>query len=232
MRIENSDEEKLRLMKEAGCYFIDYGIESGSQKILDVIRKGEKADKIRDKVSSAYRLGINIQGLFMIGLPQETKKDIYETFKLAQALPLTGFHVDIVELFPGSQLSEEVKINSKKWFSGSGILYYPNSNFTIDELNYMSDYIGQRLLCLNIGRIISFCLKANPNRYSFMLIRNMGRYWIKKEYLMGKNPFEEFEKEPFFFKIVNLILKFFYIFMQYVKKTMSLLKYRFYSPNK
>ncbi|MCM8812773.1 MAG: B12-binding domain-containing radical SAM protein [Candidatus Omnitrophica bacterium] len=78
----------LKTMRAAGCSRIYFGIESGSQRILDAIRKNITLEKIRDTIRSAQSLGIRCLGFFLIGAPGESKTTVRETIRFAKALDL------------------------------------------------------------------------------------------------------------------------------------------------
>ncbi|MFH1665089.1 MAG: radical SAM protein [Candidatus Omnitrophota bacterium] len=82
------DRDLLREMKAAGCGRIYYGIESGSQEILDRINKGITLDQIRETIRHTRELGIKALGFFLIGAPGETKKTVRQTVKFAKKLNL------------------------------------------------------------------------------------------------------------------------------------------------
>lgn len=73
-------------MKKAGCIHIKYGIESGSQKILNRLCKGITLDEIRTAVYLTKKHGMETYGFFMIGVPGETRETAMETIKFAQTL--------------------------------------------------------------------------------------------------------------------------------------------------
>lgn len=103
-RIDMINEEVLALMKKAGCWQIWYGIESGSQRILDLICKGTTLPAIRRAVELTERAGIHSCGFFMIAHPTETVADIEETIRFATSLPLREAHFSLTTPFPGSEL--------------------------------------------------------------------------------------------------------------------------------
>lgn len=96
--------EQLKLFKKAGCWQICYGIESGSQKILDEVKKNITLGEIKRVVELTARAGILVKGFFMLGLPLETEATIKETIKFAKELPLANAHVTFATPFPGSEL--------------------------------------------------------------------------------------------------------------------------------
>jgi len=87
-RINDVNRRILSNLKQAGCKFIAYGIESGSQRMLDHIRKGITKEKIIKTVRLTKEAGIWIRGYFMLGLPTETKKEMEETLRFAIQLDL------------------------------------------------------------------------------------------------------------------------------------------------
>lgn len=75
-RVENLDAEILREMRQAGCYMILYGFESLTQEILDRAHKGIRPDEIKRVINFTQEAGIQVGGLFILGLPGETKESL------------------------------------------------------------------------------------------------------------------------------------------------------------
>ncbi|MBU0703164.1 MAG: B12-binding domain-containing radical SAM protein, partial [Chloroflexi bacterium] len=75
-RVDFVDQEMLRLMGRAGCRWISWGIESGSEKVLRNIRKGIKLDQVERALRWSREAGIRNWGYFIIGLPGETEETI------------------------------------------------------------------------------------------------------------------------------------------------------------
>lgn len=78
-RVDTVDMEMLRKMTKAGCIYISYGIESGSQKIMDILRKGTKVEQAEKALKWAAEAGICGRANIMVGSPGETKETIQET---------------------------------------------------------------------------------------------------------------------------------------------------------
>jgi len=76
------DDELLGLCKRSGLYEITFGIESGSQRILDIMKKGITPKQSIHAVQQAKKHGIKLRCSFMIGLPNEKKEDIMQTINL------------------------------------------------------------------------------------------------------------------------------------------------------
>jgi anaerobic magnesium-protoporphyrin IX monomethyl ester cyclase len=109
VRADKVDEELLKLMKKAGCYYIVFGVESGNQDILNNIKKKETLADIEKAVILAHKLKFMTQGFFILGLPGETEATIRNTIKFAKSIPLDRAQFLILDLLPGSALWEEHK---------------------------------------------------------------------------------------------------------------------------
>ncbi len=88
VRLDTLDEDVVNAMKSSGCYTISVGIESGSQRILDNMKKGLTLNKIRRKIEIIKKCGITVNGFFIIGYPGETRQEIMQTITFAKSLPL------------------------------------------------------------------------------------------------------------------------------------------------
>jgi radical SAM superfamily enzyme YgiQ (UPF0313 family) len=108
-RVDIVDGETLQLMAKAGCWQIAYGIESGSQQILDVLKKGITLDQIRSAVIMTRKAGIQTKGFFMIGSPLETPKTIEDTIRFTLELPLDDFQTTFFTPLPGCELYETIE---------------------------------------------------------------------------------------------------------------------------
>jgi anaerobic magnesium-protoporphyrin IX monomethyl ester cyclase len=113
-RVDFVDEEELRLMGQAGCWMISWGIESGSAEVLRRAHKGYRMEQAEQALRWAKAAGIMNWGYFIIGLPGETEETIRQTIDFSKSLPLdlTLFH--IAAPHPGSPFFFEVVENG--WF--------------------------------------------------------------------------------------------------------------------
>lgn len=102
--VNSVNPEILKLMKKAGCWQINYGIESGSQRILDFIKKGTNVEEIKQCLKWTKEAGITTKGYFIIGHPTETIESIKETFDFIQKIDLDIFQISFMTPFPGSEL--------------------------------------------------------------------------------------------------------------------------------
>ena len=107
-RVSSIDADILRIMKKAGCWQIRFGIESGSQMVLDTINKGITLEQVERAVSLTKQEGIKSIGFFMMGLPKETIQTIRETIDFAKKLKLDDFKINYFAPLPGSQLYSDL----------------------------------------------------------------------------------------------------------------------------
>ncbi len=103
-RVNLVDATLLRKMKQSGCYSISYGLESGSQEILDVIDKGTTLEQAEKAVRYTREAGIHAIGYFMIGSPGETPDTIKQTIRFAKKLKVDFAQFSITTPFPGTRL--------------------------------------------------------------------------------------------------------------------------------
>jgi radical SAM superfamily enzyme YgiQ (UPF0313 family) len=117
-RVDLVDPDILKLMKKAGCWQIAYGIESGSQKILDFLKKGITLEQIRKALHWTKSAGIRTKGFFMMGNISETPQTIKETVSFAKRVYLDDMLMTIFTPLPGSQsyeIAEQYGTFEKDW---------------------------------------------------------------------------------------------------------------------
>jgi anaerobic magnesium-protoporphyrin IX monomethyl ester cyclase len=119
LRLDHLDMETLRMMKDTGAYSFNVGIESGSQRILDLMKKNLTLESIEEKVNLVVEAGLEPCGFFIIGFPGETGEDIKATIKFARRLKLKRAHFSNFLPLPGTeatrQLIENQEIEKPVW---------------------------------------------------------------------------------------------------------------------
>lgn len=100
--------EILKLMKEAGCYWLGYGVESGSQRMLDSMNKEVKVAEAKEAIRLTRKAGINVSATFMVGMPGETRESIRETVEFCKEMEI--FNVPFFTVpYPGTFLYQGLK---------------------------------------------------------------------------------------------------------------------------
>jgi radical SAM superfamily enzyme YgiQ (UPF0313 family) len=167
-RVDLVNSELLKRMKEAGAYLIMYGFEVGSQEVLRGLKKGTTLQQARLAMKYTKEAGIMALGLFMLGMPGETRQSCEETIRFAKELDCDLVNFNIVIPYPGSELfdtyiskreqfEELDKFNSwYDWFSDSGELIYSPEGMSSKELKdiqrkaMFSYYMRPKIILRNI----------------------------------------------------------------------------------
>ncbi len=102
-RADVVDEARLSAMKAAGCHTVMFGIESGSDAMLDHYKKKLVVADIRDALARCRKMGLRTVGTFLIGLPEENEAQIRTTIDLACELPLdyASFNIPVPRKMTG-----------------------------------------------------------------------------------------------------------------------------------
>ena len=166
-RVDYVDEEMLKLMAQAGCWYISWGIESANEIILKRARKGYKKEQAFRALRWSKAAGISNWGYFIIGLPGETEESIRETIDYAKELPLDIALFHIAAPYPGTPFFYEVVENNwfrpgTKWeevdMDQSTVLDY--GNITAERLEYWQKR-ATREWSMRPGPILTFVKGLN-----------------------------------------------------------------------
>jgi radical SAM superfamily enzyme YgiQ (UPF0313 family) len=106
--VNQVDRPLLKAFKDAGCWAILFGAESGVQKNLNTIRKGTTLEQIRAAVKAAKEVGIRVSTPFLFGIPGETFEEGLQTIRFALDLKpdIANFHA--ITPFPGTYLYDNL----------------------------------------------------------------------------------------------------------------------------
>lgn len=137
-RADRVSPDLLALMRKAGCWHISYGIESGDQRILDAMQKGEDLSRMEDAVRWTRDAGIKSKGFFMVGFPGETRESLRLTRELALRLPLDDVSVMQLTPFPGTAVyarAAEYGAFEKDWrkMNALNTVFVPHG-FSIEDM--------------------------------------------------------------------------------------------------
>jgi len=103
-RADRTDPDLFRLMYESGCRQVTYGIETGSQKILDIIEKQTTVEKNFNAIKVAKEAGLKVRAQMIVGLPGETQETVEETAEFMKKAPADSFGMHIFVPLPGCQI--------------------------------------------------------------------------------------------------------------------------------
>ena len=181
-RIDTVDAELLQTMKEAGCWQISYGIESGVQRLLDLINKGVKLNQIEKVVALTKRIGITIRGFFMLGLPTETVEESWQTINFAKKLDPLWAQFTVTIPYPGTPLFKQLKAeNQIRHFNWPD--YNTWGGWSDKELPFVPrDRSEAEIKKLQKQALISFYLRP---RVIWKFLRQVNSLTVFKKYLLG-----------------------------------------------
>jgi radical SAM superfamily enzyme YgiQ (UPF0313 family) len=177
-RVDTISTSLLKKMRAAGCFLIYFGIESGSQRILNYIKKGISIEQVRKAVRWTREAGIKTLGSFIIGFPDETKEEIEKTVRFSKELKLDYAQFSIATPYPGTELYEMAK--RKRLL------------FTEDWSRYTAAKPVMAMKNLNIEELLRIFKKAYIRFYlsPAILLRNLNRNTFKVLNLTVKSAFK------------------------------------------
>ena len=103
--------DTLKVLKDNGLRLLLVGFETGSQQILNNIRKGTRIDRAIAFMRDCHALGILVHGTFIVGLPGETHESIDHTIEFAKAIDPYSLQVSLAAPYPGTALYREAQEN-------------------------------------------------------------------------------------------------------------------------
>jgi radical SAM superfamily enzyme YgiQ (UPF0313 family) len=118
-RVNTVNKSLLEILKSAGMNTLYCGVESGSQRVLDLMKKGITLKQAQDAFKTSKNVGINIVGSFILGYPGETAKEMDETINFSLKLDPDYSQYSILTPFPGtpiySKLNQENLLENEQW---------------------------------------------------------------------------------------------------------------------
>ncbi len=138
-RVDTVKPDILQLMKQAGCWEISFGLESGSNEILQSMDKAADIARSEQAIRWTAAAGIRTKGLFILGYPGETVETIEMTKAFIRRLPITIMNLTKFTPYPGSPIYREMygtSIRDDHWqkMNGMNFLWSPEG-MTVEELD-------------------------------------------------------------------------------------------------
>lgn len=166
-RVNNINQTVISLMKQAGCKMICFGIESGSQRVLnEVMRKGTTVKQNIQAINLCHRNGILVNANVMIGSPTETLNEVKMTDQLLSVTQPDITWASVTSPLPGTYLGDQAKreglITVSRW-----------SELTRGQIGKL-----KMKTCLSNHDIVQYQTKWHQTRFRPSLI-------VKKYYLQA-----------------------------------------------
>jgi len=178
-RADLVDFELLKLMKKAGCYFLQFGVESGVERIRnEILKKNLSDESIFNTVKMCKKVGIKTAALTLIGSPTETLEDMKSTVKFIKKL--NPDYMDVLLTVPilGSELYErsvvEKRISENIWEEivkeNKDIPVYVPDGIKLDDMKKIQSNAYQSFY-FNIGRVFKECVDIRNLRHFLAKIK-------------------------------------------------------------
>ena len=103
-RIDQVNQDMLTLMKRAGCWQIEYGIESADPAVLKLMKKGLNLDKARQVIKMTHAAGIQVRGNFIFGNIGESRGSLERTIRFILSTDLDYVQQSFLTPYPGSEV--------------------------------------------------------------------------------------------------------------------------------
>lgn len=184
-RVNPLSKETLELMKEAGCFMVAFGFESGSDEMLKTLKKGTTVEMNLRAAKWCHEVGIPFWGFFVIGFPWENKEHILATKKLIMKADPDFIEVKMALPFYGTELYAACKENNLLAESPLGSDFFHSAmNGTmhltqaeVEKLRkniLLSFYLRPKYIFRKMGECITHpSVFFNYCKYGFKLIGNL-----------------------------------------------------------
>ena len=184
VKINVVNEELLKLMKYAGCVGVEYGFESGSQRILDKMNKKTRIEDNLNVAKLTEKLGLRYQANIIVGYPRETKQDFQETISFLKRIRPSSIGFNIFMALPGTPayvaLKKEGKI-SYDW-ENVGNPEGNTANYTaMSNTEFQQMYSRARLSIIlpsNLRNFVTDNIKS-PARFIYLILTQFKGILIK-----------------------------------------------------
>ncbi|MFZ3062577.1 MAG: radical SAM protein [Actinomycetota bacterium] len=160
-RVDGVERELLDHMRDAGCTRIFFGLESGNDQMLKLMKKNSTVAAGQKAVNLTSEAGIRAGGFFILGYPGETNQTVLETVKFSSALPLNYLSYTVPYPIPGTDLFELLKDRINKevhWVS-------PRRH----RLLYRSDFSQFKLKFAMAKGLIQHWIRSRWGRFGLVI---------------------------------------------------------------
>ena len=180
-RVDNCPQDMLQEMERANCKMMYFGIENGTQKVLDYYDKRTTPKQAEEAVKKARKAGIDvIVASFILGAPNETRKEIQNTLKFAQKIQVDIPQFNILATFPGTDIWEELKMQGvldeeKHWETGVLVPEVSPDAVPCEEIEQMIHDSYQRFF-IRPDYVVKQLFRIGTSSYRFnVLLNNLKR---------------------------------------------------------
>jgi anaerobic magnesium-protoporphyrin IX monomethyl ester cyclase len=165
-RVDTIDTETAQKMKQAGCIRVFFGIESGNDQVLALMRKKANANLAKKAVLTTKSAGIQVGAFFIVGYPGETDETVLDTLKFASSLPVDYLSFTMPYPIPGTAFYDRVRDNIQfdDWDEPKG------RTVTEHKLIYRSDFSEAKLKFAIVKGSVQFKLRKILGKRGYSLL--------------------------------------------------------------
>ena len=185
-RVDTVDEEMLETLKRAGCDLIEYGAESGSDKVLKAIGKNITIERIKRASEMTKKAGIELKFFLIVGSLEEFPEDTWKTFKLIKETKPDWIGINALTIYPGTSIYDIAKkeglISDDLWLhyinprTGNAPLY--TKNYSDKEMIFLAQ-LGHVWSCRNSDKRKSY--PPLEKMLAFFLTENFAKLLVKNK---------------------------------------------------
>jgi len=195
-RVDTFDRERAELLREMGVYYVLFGIETGSQEVLDSIDKGTTVEQAREAFALCKEFGFRTHAYVLLGAPSESKESLRATEALVDELKPHTVHISIYTPLMGTFLADEcaakgmIKVKDyedfdyylKRTSSGEGPIAIPGVSYQdlLDSRALMLKRRKARVFADNLIQLVKDLIHdPNPDKFLFRyrFYRRMQHYF-------------------------------------------------------
>jgi len=153
IRADRVNEQLLQKMKDSGCFYFAFGIESMDQQVLDKMKKNLKVEVIYEAVKIAEKVGIPFGGFFIIGLLDDTYEKFLKSYEFAKKIPFEEVRFYNPIPFPGTELYQELVERKLLRFDSDRYLNDSSKTFSEEPIFATPEFtVGERKKALKMGQ--------------------------------------------------------------------------------
>ena len=192
VRVGYTDDDLLKMLKNAGCLMVSLGIESADPQMLERHKAGVSLDDVRDTVRRIQTAGLRAKGLFMMGLPGETEESIKRTSDFIISLGLDDMNMAKFTPFPGAPLWSTIRQDgnfNEDWrlMNCLNFVFIPSGIESKEKLDHLYNEHVKRFYSDAAWRK-KFRKRLWQQRKSlFYLLRHLPSFWSAKNQFEPKD---------------------------------------------
>lgn len=139
LRGDNATDDILDIAYKTNFRILYYGLETGSEKLMTVVKKGETVAEIEDAIKRSAKRGFSVGITIIFGLPTETRKDRYQTMKLVKSLPLSSVRFNTLVPYPGTPVYNEEQAKGRVLVKGNWENFGVQYMWESDDIPYVPE---------------------------------------------------------------------------------------------